>query len=450
MIRIPPWPYSARTGLSLGRDLVYCLEAYAHGAGFRIICLGSMGLFQLPPCHRGSSARHPQATQPDRPLTVALVCTERLWHGGEEQGALLARGLRQRGHRTAILARADGQFARRLADEGFHVVRFRGNGRNPVAFWQIRAALRRLRPDVVHYNDPHAVTAAGLAGIGLKIPTRVAARHLCFPIRWTIRYRAFCDQMICVSNAAAQACRDSGIPTRMIRVVHGGIDHAAWQHGDRARGRRSLGARDEEPVLLTVAQLVSCKGHVYLLQAMRSVVQRRPEARLALAGDGPLRSLLTAQARELGIDSHVQFLGHRTDVPDLLAAADLFVLPSLSEALPVTLMEAMLAGCPMVTTTAGGIGDLVGKPTAGGTPFAWTVPPGDPHSLAAAILEALNNPELRAARVAQARQRILEHFTADQMVENTLTVYREALGLAQNLSHPPSPACGRGARGEGG
>lgn len=359
-----------------------------------------------------------------------MVCTQRLWHGGEEQGALLVRGLRQCGHQPAILARADGQFARRMAEEGFQVVRFRGNGRNPAAFFQIRAALRRLRPDVVHYNDPHAITAAGLAGVGLGIAARVAARHLAFPIRWAIRYRVFCDRVVCVSHAAALACRDSGIPPRMIRVVHGGIDPAAWQHGDRARGRGVLGVPGEALVLLTVAQLVSCKGHRYLLEAMKSVVQRRPETCLALAGDGPLRPLLCAQARELGIDSHVQFLGHRADVPDLLAAADLFVLPSLSEALPVTLMEAMLSGCPVVATTAGGIGDLVGDPTDAGTPLAWTVPPAEPHLLAAAILDALANERLRAARVARSRQRILEHFTASRMVRETLGVYREAMGLA--------------------
>ena len=192
--------------------------------------------------HPASSSDLPNDS--DRPLTVALVCTERLWHGGEEQGALLSRGLRQRGHRVAILARADGSFSRRMADEGFEVFRFSGNWRNPAAFWQIRTTLRRLRPDVLHYNDPHAVTAAGLAVVGLGIGARVAARHLCFPIRWPFRYRAFCDRLVCVSHAAAQACRESGIPPRMIRVVYGGIDIGPRQQGDLARGRAALGLQE--------------------------------------------------------------------------------------------------------------------------------------------------------------------------------------------------------------
>ncbi len=362
-----------------------------------------------------------------RALTVALVCTERLWHGGEEQGALLARGLRQWGHRVVILARANGQFVQRMADEGFEVLRFCGNGRNPAAFWQIRTMLRRLRPDVLHYNDPHAMTAAGLASAGLGIGARVAVRHLCFPIRWAFRYRAFCDRVVCVSHAAAQVCRESGIPPQAIRVVHGGIDPKTWQHGDRARGRAVLGVRDGQPLLLTVAQLVPCKGHAYLLEAMKQVAQRRPEVELALAGDGPLRASLEARARELGVDGRVRFLGHRHDVADLLAAADLFVLPSLNEALPVTLMEAMLAGCSIVTTTAGGIGDLVGDPNAGETPVAWTVPPGDPQALATAIREALDDHALRSDRAERARHRVMERFTADRMVDVTLGVYDDVL-----------------------
>lgn len=388
-----------------------------------------MGPFQQP-LRVGPAQASDPANEAGRCLTVALVCTQRLWHGGEEQGALLARGLRQRGHRVAIFARTGGQFGRRMAAEGFEVFRFCGNGRNPVAFWQIRTALRRLRPDVLHYNDPHAVTAAGLASVGLGIGARVAVRHLCFPIRWTFRYRTFCDRLLCVSHAAARACRESGIPPQMIRVVHGGIDAGPWQRGDRDRGRAALGLpgiHDGRPVLLTVAQLVPCKGHAYLLDATKCVVQQRPDVQLVLAGDGPLRTSLEAQAREMGVDSHVRFLGHRDDVPDLLAAADLFVLPSLSEALPVTLMEAMLAGCPIVTTTAGGISDLVGGPNTEAEPVAWTVPPGDSQALAAAILEAMDLDAVRADRTERARQRILGQFTADRMVDATLGVYGDVL-----------------------
>jgi len=362
-----------------------------------------------------------------RSLSVALVSTERRWHGGEEQAALLARGLRARGHRVVVLARANAPFIQRMADGGFEVHPFLGNGRNPAAFCQIRAALHRLRPDVLQYNDPHAITAAGLASLGLPIGARVATRRVCFPIRWTFRYRTFCDRVLCVSHAVERVCRESGLAAKTLRVVHDGLATDAMQPGDRARTRAALAADDAEALLLTVAQFAPCKGHVHLFEAFRNVARLHPESRLLLAGDGPLRAELETQAHRLGIDGRVRFLGYRRDVPDLLAAADLFVLPSLNEAMSVALMEAMLARCPVVTTTAGGICDVTGDPKRDGPPAAWTVPPGDPEALGAAILEALSHPRLRADRAQCAHRRVLDRFTDDHMVDSTLAVYGELL-----------------------
>jgi len=166
-------------------------------------------LVPSPPAPRPERERGVAA---DRSLTGAVVSTQQLWHGGEEQAALLARGLRRRGHRAILFARHDGVFAERMEAGGCEVVRFRGNGRSPASWWQTRAMLRRVRPEVLHYNDPHAITSGGLASMGLGIGARVAMRHVCFPIRSVLRYRAFCDRVVCVSHAVAEACRRSGIP----------------------------------------------------------------------------------------------------------------------------------------------------------------------------------------------------------------------------------------------
>ena len=181
---------------------------------------------------------HPAATTEsdpcDRPrLTVALVSTQRRWHGGEEQARLLAVGLRQRGWRCVIFARRGGDFARRMTADGFETIAFAGGGRSPAALWQIRRALRRLRPDVLHYNDSHAMTAAGLAALGLHVPLRIAARRVDFPLRSPRPYRWFCDRVACVSQAVRQVCRAGGLPEAMLRVVHDGVDPA------RVRCRRS-------------------------------------------------------------------------------------------------------------------------------------------------------------------------------------------------------------------
>ncbi len=160
----------------------------------------------------------------------------------------------------------------------------------------------------------------------------------------------------------------------MLRVVHDGVDPARVRAGDRGRGRRSLALTDDQALLLTVAKLTDHKGHRFLLDALPAVIQKVPNVVVALAGDGELRETLQQQAEQLGVASHVRFLGYRDDVPDLIQAADLFVLPSHMEGLCSTLIDVMLAGCPIVTTTAGGIPDLVGGESAT-EPVAWTVPP---------------------------------------------------------------------------
>ena len=357
-------------------------------------------------------------------LTVALVSTQRDWHGGEEQARLLVLGLRRRGCRCAILARRGGAMAERMAAEGFDVFTFSGNGRHPLALWSIRRHLRRLRPDVLHYNDSHAMTGAGLAALGLPIAARVAARRVSYAVRSPRVYRRLCDRVACVSHDVFDVCRRDGIPESMLRVVHDGVDPARVCSGDRRRGRTALGLTDDQILLLTVAKLTTPKGHRFLLDALPAMIEKIPNAVVALAGDGELLESLQRQAEQLHIESHVRFLGYRHDVPDLIQAADVFVLPSLSEGLCSTLIDMMLAGRTIVTTTAGGIPDLV----AGDQPVAWTVPPGDSQALGEAILRALASPEACEAMRQRARDRALQRFTADRMVEATLALYEEAMG----------------------
>lgn len=362
-----------------------------------------------------------------QPLHVALVSTQQHWHGGEEQGRLLALGLRRRGHRCTILARAGGAFARRMTAEDFEVLEFSGDGRSPWALLQIRRHLRRIRPDVLHYNDSHAITSAGVASVGQKIPARIAARRVDFFVRRPIRYRMLCDRVVCVSRAVVEACRRSGIPEPMLRVVHDGVDPSRAASGDRQRGRRSLDAADEDKLLLCVAKLTDHKGHRFLLDAMPAVVNAEPRVQLLLAGDGELRSTLEELAERLKIQRRVRFLGYRDDVPDLIHAADLFVFPSHMEGMGSTLVDVMFAKTPIVTTSAGGIPDVTGSGDAGTEPTAWVVPPRDPAALSAAIIDALASPHRRAERADRAYCRAQSLFTADHMVEATLDVYRDFL-----------------------
>lgn len=363
----------------------------------------------------------------DSRLRIVLVSSQRNWYGGEEQLLLLARGLRGRGHQVHLAARDGGACASRMTAEGFDVFTFSGNGRSPTALWQLRRRLRQLAPDVLHHNDAHAMTGAGLAAVGLHIPMRIVARRVDFPLRSARAYRWFCNRVVCVSRAVADICRDGGISDKMLRVVHDGVDPARVRSGDRRRGRQSLQLSDNDMLLLCVARMSDHKGHRFLLDALPVVLQKHPNMVVALAGDGDLHESLVEQSQRLGIASRVRFLGYRKDVPDLIHAADLFVLPSHMEGLCSTLIDVMLAGRTIVTTTAGGIPDLTGSDVPDAARVAWTVPPRDPQALAKAILAALSSPEVCAAMQQRARERAERLFTADCMVDATLDVYREGL-----------------------
>src|SRR5262245_25370222 len=190
-----------------------------------------------------------------RPRTIVLVATQRSWRGGEEQAWQLALGLRERGHNVHLIASAESPIATRMKQASFCVREFRGSPRRPRAIWWMRRTLLSLRPDVVHYNDPHALTAAGLACCGLKIPLRVMARRVDFPLSSSSRYRWFADRIICVSRAVARVCERGGVPPNNLAVVYDGVDPLRMTTGDRERGRQSLNLRKDETLLLTVAAL---------------------------------------------------------------------------------------------------------------------------------------------------------------------------------------------------
>lgn len=367
----------------------------------------------------------------ERSLRVVLVSTQKAWHGGEEQALLLANGLRHRRHDCSILARRGGAFAERMKREGYVVETFAGKGKSPGSLAAIRRHLRRIGPDVLHCNDAHSLTAAGLASIGLHVPVRAVARRVDFAIRSRAKYERWSDCVICVSTAVANVCRAGGISESKLHVVHDGVDPMRMSGGDRDRGRQSLSCAEDEILLLCVAKLTDHKGHRYLLDAMPAMLADQPRIRLALAGDGELTDELKRQATDLGIGSRVDFLGFRDDVPDLIAASDVFVISSHLEGLCSSIVDVMFASRPIVTTRAGGIPDLMAETFERESPVGWTTDTKDPASLAQAILQAIDSPDECAMRCDRACVRASRLFTADHMIDRTIEVYRQQLAKDQ-------------------
>jgi glycosyltransferase involved in cell wall biosynthesis len=291
----------------------------------------------------------------------------------------------------------------------------------------LRRLLRKERADVfhAHLSWPLAAKWPLLAAVLAPVPAVVASVQLIpdFELERSSRLqlRALSSQVgryLAVSRAIAAELTDRfGWPPEKIRVVYNAVELERFGAPAPPGLREELAAAGA-PLVLTAARLDEQKGHNVLLRAATEV----PEAVFALAGEGPERGRLEAEARELGVAERVRFLGRRADVPALLAACDVFALPSLFEGSSLALLEAMAARRAVVSTAIGGTDELIEDGVSG-----LLVPPGDPAALGGALRRLLAEPGLREALAAGAGERVERGFTRERMVSEVTAVYEELL-----------------------
>ena len=333
-----------------------------------------------------------------------------------------------------ILGRREGGILERtLVDEGFPIS-FLGKdgGFDPAMFLRIRSGVRRFQPHVVHshlclhYVLPalarccclQHVTTAHLPGdtrySRLVLPlTRLAFRRGVIPVAVSGE----------VAGWVSRVCGVHACP-----VIRNGIPIGDYQRlaASRVAWRAEHGLSDADVAFVCVARLETQKNQALLLNAFARGFLAEPRAHLWLAGDGTCRSDLERRACELGLAGRIRFLGQRADVPQILAAADVFVLPSRNEGNPLALMEAMAAGLPVVATAVGGVPELVVEGKSG-----LLVTSGDSDGLASAMLGLFRNPEMRRRMAACSAAQAREGFSASRMAQAYAELYeRVATGDA--------------------
>ncbi|MEO8509639.1 MAG: glycosyltransferase [Chloroflexota bacterium] len=285
----------------------------------------------------------------------------------------------------------------------FVVLPLRARGGVRDVFWTVHNARLDLRSDQ-------------LPGGGRLLAPKVRAHRILY--RVGIRGAS---GFIAVSEDAARAVRDQlHPPPEKLFTIPNGIDTDRYGASvDVTDVRRRIGVPVEGPMLTVVAKLMEQKGHRILLEALPSVLERHPDLQIVFAGEGPLRDEILALVEAIGIASHVHLVGNRPDVADLLAASDLFVLPSLWEGLPMALLEAMAARLPVVATSVSGSRDVIVDGESGRL-----VPPGDPARLVAAIIEILGDPA-RAQRLGTAaRKRVEAEFSGRTQARRHAALFR--------------------------
>ncbi|NIA12930.1 MAG: glycosyltransferase [Nitrospiraceae bacterium] len=307
-------------------------------------------------------------------------------------------------------------------------------GRFLVVYWpsvfQVAGTIRRLRADAVHVNTLYNIVGA------------MAARAARCPLVWHVReilpgsravglmlrmQRFLATRAVAISNAVAGTMH---VTNAQLRVVLNGIDLSDYETPrGPATVRAELGIDPDVPIVTTVGRLEPWKGQHVFVEALPAVLDAHPEAHVLVVGACALKKpgyerRLRERCRELGIGQRVTFTGPRKDVPALLAASDVLVLPSATpEPFGRTVVEAMAAGCPVVATAAGGPLDIVVDGQTG-----WLTPPNDPAAMADRIGRLLDDPQEARAMGQRGRERAQAQFSLTRLVDDMANIFEEVVG----------------------
>jgi glycosyltransferase involved in cell wall biosynthesis len=385
------------------------------------------------------------------PVRVLRVIARLNMGGPALHVTYLARGLAARGYETTLVAGEVGRGEESMAfvadRAGVEVVRLPGLSRDlsplrdAVAAWRVARIIRRVRPDVVHTHTAKAGAigraAALLAGPGRRpVVVHTFHGHVLrgyFGRAGTVLFRAIetalaraTDRLVAVSPEVRDELVALHVaPRRKFSVVRLGIELEPRVRfdGDTAEHRRRHGIGAERFVVGWFGRMTAVKRTDDLLTMLAGLRERGVDALLLLVGDGDDRDRLEQRAHDLGLARSCLFVGYQEDVAPWYAICDAVVLTSASEGTPVTIIEALAAGRPVVATKVGGVPDVVDDGETG-----FLVRPRDTHALAERLEILARDPQRREAMGAAGRERMLERYAVDRLVDDIDELYRELLG----------------------
>ena len=345
-------------------------------------------------------------------ISLLFVDTERSWRGGQDQLLTLLRGLSVRGHRLHLICHPQTLLEERAREAGVTVypLAIRSEVGLVTCFRMLRI-LWRVRPEVLAFNTPRPILPGNLASCLSSVKARIIFRRVNFPLRksWITRlkYNWRIDCIVTVSESIRQQLQIDGVPGARIRTIYEGMDLAPFPRRESPRPRRP----GEPMVFGTVAHFSHEKGLRYLVEAAALIPDVHARMRFILVGDGVCRRDLEAQVRELGLEDCFHFAGFQKFPAPYLSSFDCFVLPSLSEGLSSSILTAMAASLPVISTKVGGIPELIQHEENG-----LLVPPADPVALAQVILRLGNDPAEAFRMGRQGRLRAERQFTLQRMI----------------------------------
>lgn len=363
-------------------------------------------------------------------MRVLHILSERGFSGGEHQLLHVLRHLEACGHHSTLVLNPGAAFRPSVDALGVEVRELRmRNDADVAAVIGLRRLVKRLQPDLLHFACSRSHKLGAHATVRLEArPPRVVTRRMDYPLgrsryrRWL--YARAVEAVVCVSESVRSEVLATGVSADRVHVIHDGVDVdalGAWRGDERRRAARAeLDVGTADLVGVTAASLHRRKGHDVLLDALGRVELPAGASRLVwiVAGQGPERAALEQRASGLPPRVEVRFVGQVASVESLLAAADVFCLPSRKEGLGVALLEAMAVGLAVVGSSVGGMKEAI-EPLESGV----AVPPGDPAALAGALTRVFCDPVWAKELGEHARQRVCADFSVKTMCERTEAVY---------------------------
>ncbi len=322
-----------------------------------------------------------------------------------------------------------------VAETGMEIIPIKSR-LDPTWFPALRKRLFDLNSHLILTHGFNGVFVAAIAGKGLGIPivsswhgdyfpSTLAQRFKkpLFDILLIILYKYVVKEIVTVSAFSRKTLVTKGICEDKIRVIYNGIPPHASLLKQRQKIRETLNVPENCFLIGTACRLVAPKGLEWFLRAMAIISKDRNDVRFVIWGDGPLKDELQTLASNLGLGSLLQLPGYRSDIVDCLSALDVFVMSSAAENFSLTLLEAMRASLPIVATRVGGNPEAIEDGVHG-----ILVPFADAQALASDVMTLLSDDALRQAMAAKARERYLNEFTSDIMVEKTAQWLMECAG----------------------
>ena len=360
-----------------------------------------------------------------------LYLTNHLNIGGISSYVLsLAEGLKKRGH-SVYVASSGGKLLPRFIQEGITFVPIPIKIKSEIcpkimiSMFKLLNLMKGKKIDIIHSHSRTTQVLGCLLSRNSGV-VHLSTCHGFFKTRLSRRlFPCWGRRIIAISKEVREhLIRDFKVEENMISLIPNGVDCEKFFNtnpgsGTEIRKRIGLG---NGPIIGIVARLSDIKGHIYLIQAMASVLEKVPGALLLIVGEGKMKNSLNDLTETLQIEKNVFFLPPVTETAEILSVMDIFILPSLKEGLGLSLMEAMAAGRAVIGSDIGGIRSLIKDRDNG-----LLVPPADCDGLARAIIELLNNPGLRQFLGNNARAFIKDNFSQERMLIETEKLYRACL-----------------------